>query len=139
MPGVLCICHRNACRLWGLPPSLHGSPRQSCCPPALLLARLPARHPLPARLPAPVLHLSIRPPRPTLRLPSPPLCCSLQSLLSLIGATACVTFSYIFPGLLVLRCQKAALQRSGAVCLLVLGAAMAAIALYNRLAGRGGE
>lgn len=62
-----------------------------------------------------------------------------QGLLSLVGATACVTFSYIFPGLLVLRCQRSALQRAGAAGLLALGAAMAGIALYNRLTGRGGE
>ncbi len=62
-----------------------------------------------------------------------------QGLLSLVGATACVTFSYIFPGLLVLRCQRSALQRGGAAGLLALGAAMAGIALYNRLTGRGGE
>ncbi|KAL4421082.1 hypothetical protein ABPG77_001377 [Micractinium sp. CCAP 211/92] len=64
---------------------------------------------------------------------------SIYGLLSLVGATACVTFSYIFPGLLVLRCQRSALQRGGAAGLLALGAAMAGIALHNRLTGRGGE
>lgn len=63
---------------------------------------------------------------------------SIYALLSLIGATASVTFSYIFPALLVLRCQRAAVPRAGAVGLLGLGAAMAGIAMYNRVTGRGG-
>ena len=63
---------------------------------------------------------------------------SIYQLLALVGSTACVTFSYVFPSLLILRCQRGLAARAGALGLLTLGAAMAAIAVYNRLAGQGG-
>ena len=63
---------------------------------------------------------------------------SIYQLLALVGSTACVTFSYVFPSLLILRCQRGLAVRAGALGLLTLGAAMAAIAVYNRLAGQGG-
>ena len=62
---------------------------------------------------------------------------SIYQLLALVGSTACVTFSYVFPSLLILRCQRGVAVRAGALALLALGAAMAGIAVYNRLAGQG--
>jgi hypothetical protein len=60
-------------------------------------------------------------------------CRHLQALLALVGSTACVTFAYVFPSLLVLKCHKGRAARVGATCMLLLGAQMAAVAIYNRL------
>ena len=59
-------------------------------------------------------------------------------LLALIGGSACVTFSYIFPALLLWRCQKGVLYRFGALGMMSLGMAMAALAVYDQLMGIGG-
>jgi hypothetical protein len=65
---------------------------------------------------------------------------TLQGLLALVGATATVVFSYLFPSLLVLRGRGAASwQRVGAAALLALGGAMSLTAVYDHLAGRGLE
>ena len=115
---------------------------QARCVPACLACPLPFAVAYMPACPPPARRRRPRPPpRPPARAPPPPPPGppSLQALLSLVGATACVTFSYIFPGLLVLRCQRAALPRAGARGMIALGAVMAAIALYNRLAGGGGE
>ncbi|KAI3429739.1 hypothetical protein D9Q98_010054 [Chlorella vulgaris] len=58
---------------------------------------------------------------------------SIYALLALVGSTACVTFAYVFPSLLVLKCHKGRAARVGATCMLLLGAQMAAVAIYNRL------
>ena len=63
----------------------------------------------------------------------------LQGLLALVGATATVVFSYLFPGLLVLKCSPCWRQRTGARLLLALGATMSATAIYNHLVGKGLE
>lgn len=38
---------------------------------------------------------------------------TLQGLLALVGATATVVFSYVFPSLVVLKCKPSSLQRAG--------------------------
>lgn len=64
----------------------------------------------------------------------------LQGLLALTGATATVVFSYVFPGLIVLRSgPTGGLQRAGAVALLGIAATMAGTAIYDHLTGKGLE
>ncbi|KAL4427706.1 hypothetical protein ABPG75_001795 [Micractinium tetrahymenae] len=60
---------------------------------------------------------------------------SIYGLLALVGATATVVFSYVFPSLVVLTCKPSALQRAGAYGLLFLGATMSATAIYNHIIG----
>lgn len=61
-----------------------------------------------------------------------------QALLALVGSTACVTFSFFFPAALVLEGGRGgAAARAGAVSMIALGAAMAVIAVYDQLTGRG--
>ena len=63
---------------------------------------------------------------------------SMWVLVSLVGSTACVTFSYVFPGLLVLRRDGRPLWRAAAAGMIVLAAVMAVLAIYNTLCGHGG-
>lgn len=72
-----------------------------------------------------------RPRHPALPHPVP------QALLALVGSTACVTFSYFFPGALVLKCQSGWALHAGAVCMIALGVVMAAVAIANQLSGHG--
>lgn len=61
-----------------------------------------------------------------------------QALLALVGSTACATFSLFFPAALVWRCRPGNWPaRAGACGLAGLGAAMAAMAVYNQLHGMG--
>lgn len=77
-------------------------------------------------------HPSTHPARPnTASNTTPP-----QGLLALVGATATVVFSYLFPGLIVLWSKPTAPQRAGASALLALGACMTATAIYDHLTGR---
>lgn len=62
---------------------------------------------------------------------------SIYALLALVGSTACVTFSYFFPAALLWRLHKHPGPRAGAASMVALGAVMAAIAVYDRLRGRG--
>ena len=55
-----------------------------------------------------------------------------------VGSTACVAFSYVFPGLLVLRKDPGLLRRGAAGGMLVLGGSMAVLSVYNNLRGQGG-
>ena len=60
---------------------------------------------------------------------------SVWFLVSLVGSTACVTFSYVFPGLLLVRRARTTGGRvigGGAVGLAAL---MASVAIYNTLTG----
>ncbi|GAB4822555.1 hypothetical protein N2152v2_009601 [Parachlorella kessleri] len=63
---------------------------------------------------------------------------SMWVLVSLVGSTACVTFSYVFPGLLVLRRDSRPLWRTAAGGMIVLAAVMAVLAIFNTLCGHGG-
>lgn len=71
--------------------------------------------------------------------PSPD-CSSPLLHLFLQGSTACVTFSYIFPGALVLKSKEAADQGCGARTLakgtIGLACTMAALSIFNTLTGR---
>ncbi|EFN57306.1 hypothetical protein CHLNCDRAFT_51413 [Chlorella variabilis] len=64
---------------------------------------------------------------------------SIYGLLALVGATATVVFSYLFPSLLVLKGGSTGAQRAGAGALLALGAAMSLTAVYDHLTGQGLE
>lgn len=64
--------------------------------------------------------------------------CAVWFLVSLVGSTACATFSYIFPGLLVLRREAGLVRRGAAGGMVCLGACMGSIAVYNTLSGHGG-
>ncbi len=63
---------------------------------------------------------------------------SVFFLVSLVGSTACVTFSYIFPGLLVLRRDTSTARRACAAGMIGLGSVMAALAVFNTLSGHAG-
>ncbi|EFN56345.1 hypothetical protein CHLNCDRAFT_144819 [Chlorella variabilis] len=64
---------------------------------------------------------------------------SIYSLIAIVGATACVTFSYLFPGLLVFKERGAGLgRRVTAGGMLALGVCMAAVETLNHVAGGGG-
>lgn len=71
------------------------------------------------------------------RHPPPRLPACLQALLALVGSTACVTFSYLFPAALVIKCQRHPAVRASAGGMAALGALMAAVALWDQLQGRG--
>ena len=55
--------------------------------------------------------------------------------MGLIGSTACVTFSYVFPGLIMARGGGSAASRTAGASIVVLAAIMAATAIANTLAG----
>ena len=59
---------------------------------------------------------------------------SVWFLVSLVGSTACVTFSYVFPGLLLRKAKTAGGRAAGAGAV-ALAAAMAATAVINTLSG----
>ena len=59
-----------------------------------------------------------------------------QSVLALVGATATVVFSFLFPSGVVLKSSPTAAQRLGACTLLLLGALMSGTAIYNHLSGQ---
>jgi hypothetical protein len=61
---------------------------------------------------------------------------SVWELVSLVGSTACVVFSYIFPGLLVLKNESGVVERGVAGGVVVLGVMMAVIAVYDTLTGQ---
>jgi sodium-coupled neutral amino acid transporter 11 len=64
---------------------------------------------------------------------------SVWFLVSLVGSTACVTFSYVFPGCLLFRRARTAggkILGAGAV---VLAALMAVVAIVNTLSGNAAE
>lgn len=63
---------------------------------------------------------------------------SVWVLISLVGSTACALFSFVFPGLLVLKNEKCPVRRGAAGGMVVLAACMAGIAIYNNLRGAGG-
>lgn len=60
---------------------------------------------------------------------------SVWFLVSLVGSTACVTFSYVFPGLLLFRKAKTAGGRAAGAGAVALAAAMATTAVINTLSG----
>lgn len=59
---------------------------------------------------------------------------SVWLLVSLVGSTACVTFSYIFPGLLVRR-DPQLWRRVAGLGTVGLGVVMAVVAVFNTLSG----
>ena len=60
---------------------------------------------------------------------------SVWFLVSLVGSTACVTFSYVFPGLLLVRRAQSAGGRVLGAGAVALAAVMASVAVYNTLTG----
>jgi len=60
----------------------------------------------------------------------------VQGLLALVGATATVVFSYVFPSLVVLKTGPSRARKAGACGLLALGALMSATAIVNHLTGK---
>ena len=60
---------------------------------------------------------------------------SVWMMLSLVGSTACVTFSYIFPGLIKLRNGRTRLGRAGGASVVAMAVVMAGVAIVNTLAG----
>jgi hypothetical protein len=60
----------------------------------------------------------------------------LQSVLALVGATATVVFSFIFPAGVVLKSSPSTIQLLGACTLLALGALMSGTAVYNHATGQ---
>ena len=60
---------------------------------------------------------------------------SVWFLVSLVGSTACMNFSYVFPGLLLARKAKTAGGRAMGSGAVTLAAAIAASAIYNTLSG----
>lgn len=56
-------------------------------------------------------------------------------LVSLIGSTACVMFSYVFPGLLTARCGDSRAVRVGGVSIVVLAAIIAVTTVIGTLTG----
>ena len=98
-------------------------------PPACLHACLLPACPLAGPCPAHPTHTQPASPPP----PSP--LHNHQGLLALVGSTATVVFSYLFPALVVLKSAPTLAQRGGAGALIGLGGLMAATAIYNHLAG----
>ncbi|GAB4819195.1 hypothetical protein N2152v2_006241 [Parachlorella kessleri] len=60
---------------------------------------------------------------------------SVYLLVSLVGSTACVTFSYIFPGLLVIKGDSRGVARAFAYGAVALAGVMACTAVYNTAIG----
>lgn len=60
---------------------------------------------------------------------------SVWFLVSLVGSTACVTFSYVFPGLLLVRRARTAGGRVLGAGAVGLAALMATVAIFNTLTG----
>ncbi|KAL6774169.1 hypothetical protein ACKKBG_A24015 [Auxenochlorella protothecoides x Auxenochlorella symbiontica] len=60
---------------------------------------------------------------------------SVWVMLSLVGSTACVTFSYIFPGLIMARNGKTRLGRVGGGSTVIMAVVMATVAITNTLSG----
>ena len=58
--------------------------------------------------------------------------------MGLIGSTACVTFSYVIPGLILARLGRGPLARHVGGALVALAAVMAATAVANALSGNAG-
>ena len=67
------------------------------------------------------------------------ICRSVYVVVSLVGSTACVTFSYVFPGLLLWRLGETPSQRAGGGAAIALAGAMAALAVGNFVSGSGLE
>eukprot|EP00887_Chlorella_sp_A99_P004364 scaffold15.g4364.t1 len=60
---------------------------------------------------------------------------SVWFLVGLIGSTACVTFSYVVPGLIMAKGGSSAAGRAAGVSIIVLAVVMAVTAIANTLAG----
>lgn len=58
--------------------------------------------------------------------------------MSLIGSTACMVFSYTFPGLLAIRLGTGAstARKAGAAGAVAMSAVIALLAVYNTLMGK---
>lgn len=63
---------------------------------------------------------------------------SVWFLVSLVGGTACVTFSYVFPGLLVYRRGSTAFERFRGGSLVILAGVMATVTVFNTILGNNG-
>ena len=59
----------------------------------------------------------------------------IWGIVSLVGSTACVIFSYLFPAALVLKREERRGRRAAAGGMMALGLCMATIALYNFTGG----
>jgi amino acid permease len=64
---------------------------------------------------------------------------SVWFLVSLMGSTACVTFSYVFPGLLLYRRARTVGGKVLGAGAVALAALMAAVAIVNTLSGNAAE
>ena len=62
---------------------------------------------------------------------------SVWFLVSLIGSTACVTFSYVFPGLLLFRRAQNGAGKALGGAVVGLAALIASTAIFNTLTGNG--
>lgn len=60
---------------------------------------------------------------------------SVWMMLSLVGSTACVTFSYIFPGLIKARNGRKRGGRAGGIAVVLMAVVMAGVAIVNTLSG----
>lgn len=60
---------------------------------------------------------------------------SVWFLVGLVGSTACVTFSYAFPGLILMRKSHKKSEKVMGGGAVVLAVVMAAVAIYNALTG----
>lgn len=60
---------------------------------------------------------------------------SVWMMLSLVGSTACVTFSYVFPGLLMSAGGATCRGRTAGKAVIAMAAVMAGVAVANTLSG----